>query len=94
LTEGVKALSLGYGGWRMILLVNGQNAGVGQRSWSGCRPVKFSLVGLDPNVVDAGFSTAHQAVGIKLPQLIPVGSKPPPGHVVVFVLVTHGDAIV
>src|SRR5665811_2445928 len=48
----------------------------------------------DCHIVDACFTTSHQAIGVELPELVAITTKPVARAVMPFVLETHGDAAV
>ena len=58
------------------------------------RPAEQPIGLADRHVIDACFTTAHQALGVELPLLVTMRAIPVPGIVVPFVLKPHGDAIV
>src|SRR5690606_40390349 len=62
------------------------------RTWSR-RPVDLALRLADRQVIDAGATHCHQAIGIKLPVLVAIGAVPLPGIVVPLIGETHGDAV-
>ncbi len=57
-------------------------------------PKKLPLVFPDPDIVDAGFAPAHQALLVELPVLVTVGTEPVSGIVMPFVLETHRDPVI
>ena len=52
------------------------------------------LACVNPQVVDARFTSAHQPVRVELPQLVAVAAPPLTIAIVTFVLEAHGDAAV
>jgi hypothetical protein len=56
-------------------------------------PVELAVRRLDGQVVDAGMAEAHQAVLVKLPVLVSVGSDPVAGIVVKLIGEADGDSI-
>ena len=57
------------------------------------RPMIFTLVFTNGQIVDAGDAAAHVAVFIKFPVLVSVRTKPVSGIVMPFVGESHSDAI-
>jgi hypothetical protein len=57
------------------------------------RPAVLAFRFFDGQVIDAGQTTAHQAILIKLPILIASGTKPPAGIVVPLVGEANRDSI-
>jgi hypothetical protein len=60
---------------------------------SGCRPTELALAFLDDHVIDAGLSTPHQTLFVKLPEFVAISSEPLPVCVVVLVLKADSDSI-
>jgi hypothetical protein len=49
------------------------------------RPVEFAVAVGDRLLVDAGDAPFHQAVGVKFPVLVAIGTKPIPAVVVILI---------
>src|SRR5262249_48915674 len=64
-------------------------SGAGSRSL----PVKFSIAGLDRQIIDRGKPTPHQPLRVELPILIAVGAKPVARIIMPFVGKAHRNAI-
>lgn len=61
---------------------------------AGSGPEKLAIVFGNGQVVDAGFPAAHQAVLVKLPDLVAVAAMPLARGVVPFKLDAHCDAVI
>src|SRR5947209_17394581 len=57
-------------------------------------PAEQAVFFADRDVVDAGFTAAHESVVVELPLLIAVGAEPVSGVVVILVLEADGYAVV
>ena len=57
-------------------------------------PEKFAFLLGNRHVVDAGFSTTHEAMFVEFPIFIAIGTIPIIGLIVPLILKTHSDAVV
>ena len=56
-------------------------------------PKEFAPFSTDWDIVDTGFSPAHQPIFVEFPLLIAVCAEPVAGIVVPFILKAHSDAV-